>query len=96
MLHETNISPSAPPGVSDPVSSEHPELLQLDAPAIVFGGPYSNLEAMRALLQEAERLGIRGERLICTGDVVAYCADPRATVELVRSSGARVVRGNCE
>ena len=67
-----------------------------DAPTIVFGGPYSNLEATRALLQEAERLDIPAERMICTGDVVAYCADAAATVDLVRSCGARLVMGNCE
>jgi uncharacterized radical SAM superfamily Fe-S cluster-containing enzyme len=71
-------------------------LLDLDAPVIVFGGPYGNIEATCALLEEAERLGIPGERMVCTGDVVAYCADPAATVDLVRRSGAHVVMGNCE
>src|ERR1051326_1251680 len=71
-------------------------VLALYAPVLVFGGPYGNLEATRALLAEAENLGIAGERMICTGDVVAYCADPAASVELVREAGGRVVMGNCE
>jgi predicted phosphodiesterase/pyruvate-formate lyase-activating enzyme len=71
-------------------------VLALDAPVLVFGGPYGNLEATRALLAAAKNLGIGGERMICTGDVVAYCADPAASVELVRESGAHVVMGNCE
>ena len=43
-----------------------------DGPLLVFGGPYSNLQATRAVLDEAARRGIPAERVICTGDVVAY------------------------
>lgn len=35
-------------------------------------------------------------QVICTGDVVAYCAEPEATVELLRRWGIHVVLGNCE
>jgi predicted phosphodiesterase len=76
-------------------STSTPVLL-LDGPAIVFGGPYSNLEATRALLAAAERLEIAADRMICTGDVAAYCADAADTVDLVRRAGLRVVMGNCE
>lgn len=71
-------------------------IMRIDGPLLVFGGPYSNLEATQALLAEAEHLGIAPERMICTGDVVAYGADPAATVELIRSVGCHVVMGNCE
>src|SRR5262249_13465921 len=71
-------------------------LLRVDGPLMVFGGPYSNLEATRAVLGEAARLAIPADRIICTGDVVAYGADPVATVELVRDSVRHVVMGNCE
>lgn len=67
-----------------------------DLPLLSFGGPYGNLEATSAVLREAKRLGIPDRRVICTGDVVAYCVDPVATVELVRRTGIRVVMGNCE
>ena len=63
---------------------------------LVFGGPYSNLEATEALLAEASRHGIPPERAICTGDVVGASADPQATVELLREAGVAVVMGNCE
>jgi predicted phosphodiesterase len=63
---------------------------------LLFGGCYSNLQATQALLGEAERLGIPPDRIICTGDVIAYAADPVATVDLVRASGMHVVMGNCE
>lgn len=66
------------------------------APVLFFGGPYSNLEATRAVLAEAERRDIPPERIVCTGDVVAYGADAKATVDLVRSAGIRVAMGNCE
>jgi hypothetical protein len=71
-------------------------LLCVADPLMVFGGPYSNLEATRAVLGEAARLQIPADRIICTGDVVAYGADPAATVELVRGSVRHVVMGNCE
>ncbi len=71
-------------------------LLCVADPLMVFGGPYSNLEATRAVLGEAARLEIAADRIICTGDVVAYGADPAATVELVRGSVRHVVMGNCE
>ena len=71
-------------------------LLALDGPVLVFGGCNSNLEATRALRSEVERLGIAPGNIICTGDVVAYCADPVATVDLVRDWGVHVVMGNCE
>jgi hypothetical protein len=73
----------------------HPEL-HVDRPAIIFGGPYGNLEATHALLDEAARLGIPPGRIVCTGDVVAYGADPAASVDLVRAAGIHVVMGNCE
>src|SRR5260221_52410 len=58
--------------------------LRVDKPLMVFGGPYSNLEATRAVLDEAVRLSISPDRIICTGDVVDYGADAAATVDLVR------------
>ena len=70
--------------------------IRVDKPLIVFGGPYSNLEATRAVLDEAARLSISPDRIICTGDVVAYGADAAATVDLVRDRVGHVVMGNCD
>lgn len=67
-----------------------------DGPVLVFGGPYSNLEAAQAIRGEARRLDIPPARTICTGDTVAYCADPGATVALIRDWGINVVLGNVE
>ena len=68
----------------------------LDGRVLIFGGPYGNLQATEALLGEAARLGIPTARLICTGDTVAYCGDPAATVALLRRTEVQVVMGNCE
>jgi len=72
------------------------DLGTLDGPVLVFGGPYSNLEAAEAIRAEAQRLGIPPVHTICTGDTVAYCADPGATVALIRDWGIAVVQGNVE
>lgn len=74
--------------------SVHP--IVMDGPVLLFGGPYSNFGATQALLREAARLGIPPARIVCTGDVVAYCGEPAATVQAVRASGIYVVMGNCE
>jgi len=66
------------------------------APLLVFGGPYSNLQASEAMRAEADRLGIVPGNVICTGDVIAYAADPEPTSQLVRTWGIPVVAGNCE
>jgi len=72
------------------------DLGSFEAPILVFGGPYGNLEATRAVLAEAARLGIPASRVLCTGDACAYCADPQATVDLLRAAGIVAVMGNCE
>lgn len=67
-----------------------------DGPLLVFGGPYSNLRATQALIAEAARLGIPPNRVICTGDVVAYCAEPEETAQAIAAWGCHVIQGNCE
>jgi uncharacterized radical SAM superfamily Fe-S cluster-containing enzyme len=70
--------------------------IAVNAPVLVFGGCYSNLQATRALLLEARRLDVAPGRMICTGDVIAYGADPRATLALIRDAGIATIMGNCE
>ncbi|MDC0737048.1 metallophosphoesterase family protein [Cognatishimia sp. SS12] len=68
----------------------------LDGPLLLFGGPYSNLQATKALLSVAQERGIAPTQMICTGDLVAYCADGAATVALLRDHGCAILAGNCE
>lgn len=67
-----------------------------DGPMVLFGGPYSNVHALRALLERAAELGIGPRDMICTGDVVAYCGAPSETVVAMRGTGIVTVAGNCE
>ncbi len=72
------------------------DLGRLDGPVLVFGGPYGNLAATEALVRQTKILAIPPQRTICTGDVVAYCAEPEETIRLIRNWGIQVVKGNCE
>ena len=65
-------------------------------PLLVYGGPYSNLQAVLAMRARAAELGIAASRCICTGDVVAYCVEPEETIAAIRDWGCHVVAGNCE
>lgn len=73
-------------------------MLEFDTstPLLVFGGPYSNLRATEALIAEAARRQIPPDRVICTGDVVAYCAEPEGTARRIAGFGCHVIQGNCE
>lgn len=68
----------------------------LKGDVLVFGGNYSNLQATLAVREQAEIRGIPPDRVICTGDIVAYCAEPEETTQRVRDWGIPVVMGNCE
>jgi predicted phosphodiesterase len=70
--------------------------IDVTLPLLVFGGPYSNLRALAALRQRAGELGIPASQTICTGDVVAYCAEPEETTQAIRAWGCHVIAGNCE
>lgn len=67
-----------------------------DRPLMIFGGPYSNLPATTAIIRRASELGIEPNRVICTGDVVAYCAEPEETARILAEWKCHVIQGNCE
>lgn len=68
----------------------------LHGSVLVFGGAYSNRSALMAMRQKASELGIPKSNVICTGDIVAYCAQPQETVDEIRDWNIHVVQGNCE
>jgi predicted phosphodiesterase len=70
------------------------DLGELSGPVLLFGGPYSNLQAAEALFAQVGH--IPKANRICTGDVVAYCANPAQTAALVRHETGAIVAGNCE
>src|SRR5271165_3521488 len=69
---------------------------KVSGPLLVFGGPYSNLEATEEILAEARRRAVSPGNIVCTGDLAAYGADPQRVIDRLRGSGIRVVMGNCE
>ncbi len=69
---------------------------EINEPLFVFGGVYSNLEALVAVKALSEKLGFRPKQIICTGDVVAYCADPSASLDFVKEWGIHCIAGNVE
>lgn len=72
------------------------DLGQFDQPLLICGGAYGNLEALEAFFAAAAAEGVPPERIIHTGDAVAYCADPVAVSELLRQSGVHLIQGNVE
>ncbi|MEM8581013.1 MAG: metallophosphoesterase family protein [Pseudomonadota bacterium] len=72
------------------------DLGQLSGTVLLYGGPYSNLAATKALLVLADEQCIPLSNRVCTGDVIAYGADAEATWALVAKAGGTVVAGNCE
>ena len=67
-----------------------------DERMLVFGGPYGNRQALDALFATAETLGIPADRMLCTGDLAAYAAEPQAVADRIRDAGIAVVMGNVE
>ena len=70
--------------------------INLDEKAFIFGGAYGNLQATQAVLKKATELGFQKSEIVFTGDMVAYCANPVETVELIRLSVGHIIMGNCE
>ncbi|WP_373513279.1 metallophosphoesterase [Persicitalea sp.] len=63
---------------------------------LIFGGPYSNLQALAELKSIAEKLEVAPQNIICTGDVVGYCAQPEESAQLVKDWGIHCISGNVE
>ncbi|PIB25151.1 hypothetical protein BFP76_06810 [Amylibacter kogurei] len=72
------------------------DLGELHGDLLIYGGVYSNLHALRAFLDIARVQNIPAQNIICTGDIVAYCADPEACAQRIRALGGPVLAGNCE
>ncbi|MBD2705769.1 metallophosphoesterase [Spirosoma sp. BT702] len=63
---------------------------------LVFGGPYSNLQALETIQKIADQLQIPPNNIICTGDIVGYCAQPEESVQLVKNWEIQAIQGNVE
>jgi len=68
----------------------------LQGELLVFGGVYSNLQALEALRAQAEAKAIPTSNIICTGDIVGYCAQPEECVQFIKDWGIHTIAGNVE
>lgn len=69
---------------------------ELTGPVLLFGGVYSNLQALEKMQVIAHDLKIPPTHIICTGDIIGYCAQPEACMQLIRDWGIWSIAGNVE
>jgi diadenosine tetraphosphatase ApaH/serine/threonine PP2A family protein phosphatase len=60
-------------------------------PHLILSDLHGNLEALEAVLADAEGLY---DRILCLGDLVGYGADPNAIVDWTRKNVPVIIRGN--
>lgn len=63
---------------------------------LLFGGVYSNLQALEALANLAKSENIPPENCISTGDLIGYCAQPEETIQFFKNWKASSIAGNVE
>lgn len=68
----------------------------LTGKVLLFGGVYSNLQALEALIAIAKSEGIPPENCICNGDIVGYFAQPEETIQTFKNWNAHSIVGNVE
>jgi predicted phosphodiesterase len=69
---------------------------KLSGKVLVFGGAYSNLQALKKLKEIATDLKIPSSNIMNTGDVVGYCAQPEEVVQMNKDWGVHTIVGNVE
>lgn len=72
------------------------ELGLLSDELIVFGGVYSNRQALEAFRKITDQSGLPPSQIICTGDIVGYCADPQYCLDHIKDWGIPSIAGNVE
>ena len=76
-----------------------PPILDLGAisgKVLVFGGVYSNLQALESVYNFALEQNYRTENIICTGDIMGYCAQPEECLQVIKNWGIHSIAGNVE
>ena len=68
----------------------------LEGRVLLFGGVYSNYEALQAMYAWAENQAIPSQNIICTGDIVGYCAEPEQCLQFTKEWGIHTIAGNVE
>ncbi len=55
---------------------------------------HGNLPALEAVMSRIE--SEKADILLCCGDIIGYCAEPGACIDLIQSKATRCIRGNHE
>ena len=63
---------------------------------LVFGGVYSNFQALQKMREIADELHIAPQNIISTGDIIGYCAQPEETMNFFTKWGIHSIAGNVE
>lgn len=63
---------------------------------LLFGGVYSNLQALEKMKEIADREGFSPSDVICNGDVVGYCAQPEECIQMIKKWDIKCITGNVE
>lgn len=69
---------------------------KLDGTLLLFGGVYSNFQSLEKMMEIAQEQKIPSCNIICTGDIVAYCAQPEETLQAVKEWSIHAIAGNVE
>lgn len=69
---------------------------RLQGKILLFGGVYSNLQALEAIQEMAKTENIAPENCICTGDSIGYCAQPEETLQAIKKWKIHSIAGNVE
>ena len=68
----------------------------LKGKVLLFGGVYSNLQALEAIAEVAKIENIAPGNCIATGDIIGYCAQPEETIQFFKQWKAKSIAGNVE
>jgi len=72
------------------------DLGEVKGKVLVFGGVYSNLQALEKMKNIADNSNISPSNIFCTGDIVGYCAQPEESLRLIKNWGINSIAGNVE
>ncbi len=57
-------------------TKEIKDLGEINGRLLFFGGVYSNLQSLQKLKKWADENGYLPQNVVCTGDILGYCAQP--------------------
>lgn len=69
---------------------------KLSGKLLIFGGVYSNFQALEKMIEIAKSENISPENIICTGDIVGYCGEPERCLQTIKAWGIHTILGNVE